>query len=151
MKACRCHAASATVCRFRLRTLFVLLTLACLWLGWNVRVVNQRREMLKDVESRGGRVIAGSTLINGAPPAAQGGSAGVWSSSISSLTILPMDGRVSWPRKLLGDHTIAVMYLPSSEFYADDAERIQEVFPETLLLPGPFGMQVSGSIYTRLQ
>ena len=43
--------------RFGLRSLFLLITLVCVWLGWNARVVNERREMLRDAESRGASVI----------------------------------------------------------------------------------------------
>ena len=110
--------------RFRLRTLFVLLTIGCLWLGWNVRIVNQRRDMLGDIRSRGAETI--EWMANGG-------------------VVVFSDSEISWTRQLLGDLNIAFVYLPSAEFSSYEAQRIQDVFPEAVLLPGPFGMQATNS------
>jgi hypothetical protein len=40
--------------RFSLRTLFVLVTVLCVWLGWQVHLVKQRRAFLHWVDARGG-------------------------------------------------------------------------------------------------
>jgi hypothetical protein len=127
--------------RFGLRSLLVVVTLACVWLGWNANVVHQRRAMLADVESRGGRIIVGYALFQGSELVSADPSSWRAPRSFSSLTMLPGDQNLSWIRALLGDRTIAVIYLPSGEFADDDAQRIQAAFPEALLLPGPFGMQ----------
>jgi hypothetical protein len=41
--------------RYSLRTLLAVLTVGCLWLGWNVNIVQQRQAMLKEIETSGGR------------------------------------------------------------------------------------------------
>ncbi len=110
--------------QYSLRLLFIVITLACLWLGWNAQVVGLRRETLRAVEENGGRAIGWNTMLDDrSPSSAQFNSA------------------VSWVRRLLGDHVVEVIYLPSSAFSAYDGERIQAVFPEAVLLPAPFGIQ----------
>jgi hypothetical protein len=126
--------------RFSLRALLTLVTLCCLWLGWDASLVHARRAMLLEVESRGGRIIGGTALVNGF---ASNSTPSQWpaSGNVTALTVLPDERPISWTRQLMGDHTIGVIYLPSGEFSDDDGRRIQAAFPEALLLPGPFGMQ----------
>jgi hypothetical protein len=114
--------------RFSLRMLFVLVTVICLWLGWNARTVNARRALLAEIESRGGQAICGPEVIG----------LRCWS---PALLFVETDVPVSPIRRLLGDSVVEVIYLPSAAFSCDDGDRIQDVFPEALLLPGPFGMQ----------
>ena len=40
--------------RFGLRTLFVVVTIVCLWLGWNVRLVQHRKAMRAQIVASGG-------------------------------------------------------------------------------------------------
>ena len=46
--------------RFGLRTMFVVLTVFTLWLGWQAKIVRDRKEALTDLESCGGRALAPS-------------------------------------------------------------------------------------------
>jgi hypothetical protein len=129
--------------RYSLRMLFVLVTVCCLWLGWNASVVRARRDMLRDVESRGGRAIEGFVLEGGQPLAWLDSTNMVPASGAMCEPVLPSSESPSSIRQLLGDATVGVIYLPSSEFSNEDAQRIQAKFPEALLLPGPFGMQAN--------
>ena len=41
--------------RFSLRTLLVVVTAVCVWLGWQASIVYQRKAMKAEIEARGGR------------------------------------------------------------------------------------------------
>ena len=43
--------------RFSLRTLFVLMTVGCVWLGWESHIVSHRQEMRRQIVLAGGRVL----------------------------------------------------------------------------------------------
>ena len=43
--------------RWSLRTLFVAVTVLCVWLGWQVNVVQQRRAMANRIRAEGGSVV----------------------------------------------------------------------------------------------
>ena len=43
--------------RFRLRTLFVLLTLACLWLGWQAKRARDQKQAVAAIRAAGGNII----------------------------------------------------------------------------------------------
>jgi hypothetical protein len=40
--------------RFSMRTLFAVVTVVCVWVGWNVNAVRTRQSMRKDIEASGG-------------------------------------------------------------------------------------------------
>src|SRR5262245_35817365 len=47
--------------RYSLRTLLVLVTVFCLWLGWQVRIVHKRKAALREIEDAGGGSSRGTT------------------------------------------------------------------------------------------
>jgi hypothetical protein len=102
--------------------------------------------MLSEVESRGATYIRSPRFVD------QGSltfrDSGNWPPPTRPLTAAVVDAESSltWTRRLLGDQSLEVIYLPSGAFSADDGERIQATFPEALLLPAPFGGQWTYSL-----
>ncbi len=88
--------------RFSLRTLFVVVTVFAVWLGWNARQVRQRERMLQSY----------GVLFYGNAP------------SVNSQKKLPF----LW--SVLGAKYIGTIQLPPDEFTNDDLRRFQVAFPE---------------------
>ena len=99
--------------RFSLRTMFVLLTVFGVWLGWEYRVVAERNAVRRFIEDHGG---AFRTLDKNNPA---------------------YKPRLPWVRRLLGDEPAAAVLLPfdvanSQGLYhhRESMERAQSAFPE---------------------
>ncbi len=90
--------------RFGLRTLFVLLTLSAVFLGWNVHQVREREKLLRSISVRG--AMFGS--INSGQP--QQPLPLVWS--------------------LLGATPVGFIEVPSGIFSEYDLHRLKTLFPE---------------------
>lgn len=91
--------------QFGLRTLFVVVTVCCIglgWIGWQVNVVQSRKALLEWISGSSGFV----TIDDFAKPA-----------------------RVSWIRRLLGDHEITGIELLDSTD-PTQLDRIKSAFPE---------------------
>jgi hypothetical protein len=91
--------------RFRLRTLFVVFTVACAaaaWLGWNIRLVGQRNMARESIVANGGWV---ATSEAGKSPS------------------------VSVVRRLLGDEPVEHIVFPH-DTPPDDVALACEPFPE---------------------
>lgn len=96
--------------QYRLRTLFVIVTLAailCSWFGAQAKAVRERREMLAHIEND----LKGQT---------------VWILGDRPIPTVPL------VRRMLGDEAIEVIDLPTSTS-AQECRRIQSVFPEAFL------------------
>ena len=98
--------------RFSLRTLFVVVTVLCLWLGWNVHQVQQRKEWLEYIQANG---------------------AAIWSEEPPRRTTrsknYPAD-HLPLIRRLLGAHPIGTIQLSHGRFTEDDLARVTGLFPE---------------------
>jgi hypothetical protein len=96
--------------RFSLRTMFVVVTVGCIWLGWQVYLVQKRKALLQLSESSGGGWTARDAIYSpdGVPE--------------------PLITDISWYRKLLGDHAVAYILLQA----ATESELIaaRSLFPE---------------------
>jgi hypothetical protein len=93
--------------RFSLRTLFVVTTVLCLWIGWNVRQVHHRAAIARLIESRGGTL------------------------SENSLTGCP-GGKLPVIWKVLGAKRIWSIELPAGKFSAEEVLQIRTAFFEGL-------------------
>jgi hypothetical protein len=88
--------------RFSLRTLFVLVTVLCVWLGWHVKWINDRHQALIEFADWSKTPNVGEPLRN-AP----------------------------WSLRLLGEEPIQWMALePDSGKKEADRKRLQGLFPE---------------------
>jgi hypothetical protein len=100
--------------------LFVLVTALCCWLGWESRVVQQRRALLSELKTKpafqfmSAKTFQEITKLN--PP---------WAPT-------PPVAKIPLTRRLLGDEAIQrVIYARFYQGYSDDdLARIQKVFPE---------------------
>src|SRR5688572_6624280 len=99
--------------RFSLRTLFVVVTLACCWLAWEISIVRGRESALRALRPNPAfQVTAADDWAPRPPPAAL--------------------ARVSIMRRLLGDRAIQqIEFVPEMSGYsAQEHERLKLRFPE---------------------
>jgi hypothetical protein len=89
---------------FTLTAFLLAVTAVCLWLGWQSRIVHERRDVLQMIKARGGLV----------DPRSAG------------------DGLSSWFFGALGDEPVSCIYIYPDEFSDDEIDRIRAAFPELL-------------------
>ena len=105
--------------RFSLRTMFVLVTVFAIWLGWNVRQVRQRAEVVSQVEANGGWVLR------------------------TSPGLMATSGNLPFSWWLVGARPVYTVSLDRDYEPAKQA-RIEQLFPEAFVMPyirdhGPLG------------
>ena len=109
---------------FRLRTLFVVVTLLACWLGWELRIVRERQAMLRWVEEHRGSVDEFDQPGTG-------------------MGLRLQTNRRKFPamRRLFGDAPIAFLlfYEPEGRAEQKDVDRISAMFPEAIagIIPAP--------------
>ena len=109
--------------RFSLRTMLVLMTVFCIWLGWQVSIVRERKAVLAELKRHhptGTSYICLETFL--ADPAHQAAQA---HPDVKAI-------RISWFRRLLGDETCVSLGTPGPLDPAI-AERMERAFPEAKL------------------
>ena len=98
--------------RFSLRTLFVVVTVVCVWLGWQVPIVRDRHGLLRWVRDFEGPV----------------------------LTAGPEDDEsleLPFFRRLIGDRAVTFIGFPSDVVSMEEIRRIERAFPEAeVVVPG---------------
>jgi hypothetical protein len=98
--------------RFSLRTLFVLVTILCLWLGYQVNWIWQRREFVRklrdDSVKTGDRSARTETLQGHDSPT------------------------IPWIRRVFGDQAYSILVLPK-KYSPELIERANDLFPEALV------------------
>lgn len=98
--------------RFSLRSLFVVITCACVWLGYQMNIVHQRQALRKSIVARGG-------VVTETDP--------------SAARMPDLEG-IAWYRQLLGDRAAASIELPPDPATHDvsigDLQAALEIFPE---------------------
>jgi hypothetical protein len=110
--------------QFSLRTLLIgvtLLAVPCAYVGWQIKIVQERRSMLARIASTGGEVM----MLPSAP--------GVTYSPVVNHNgkLVPDCGVISAFRHWLGDE--AVVYIkPPASMGKEDIERIVALFPDAL-------------------
>jgi hypothetical protein len=115
--------------RYRLRTLFVVVTVIGVLLAWvasQERIVLQRRALLNLLEQSGGSVVADepgpSKFVISAPP---GPSAEAMRRTLAGIYDR---AHIPWLRRLLGDRAIYVLILPAP--LEHERLHFEQVFPE---------------------
>ena len=96
--------------RFSLRTLFVLMSLLCIWLGWNVYQVRQRETVLQYLRQQ--QVFMEANNYPEHP----------WRRSLPFIW--------SW----LGAKPVGRILLPHWQYSDDDCRTIQRLFPEAAVI-----------------
>jgi hypothetical protein len=97
--------------RFRLRTMFVLVTAVALWLGWELRIVRQRRAAV--AELRGDPSAQVFTVMDYEIP-------------FDMNDDMPT---VPWLRRFLGDVPVELIRYPAGR-NESDKRRLKTLFPE---------------------
>lgn len=101
---------------FSLRTLFVVMTILAIWLGWDLQIVRERKAVLSEIE----RIDALSRVESG--QLAMAPSNGPWGNSYE----------VSLARRILGDESRGMLNLPPS-LSSEWITRAEQAFPEAEL------------------
>lgn len=104
--------------RFSLRTMFIIITVLCCWLGWESSVVRGRQNTLRDLRTKPGIDITTATA---------------WKHRFPLGTTPPQPpAKISTVRTWLGDEAIQeIGYTVNfSNLSSEDEARIQKVFPE---------------------
>ena len=100
--------------RFSLRTMFVLLTVCAVWLGWELKFVRERQAWVQ----------ANSALIRPAEPVAVGSAMGMFAYSIATKHYFPF-----W-RRWLGDAPVPSIVFPAGDGAGTSREDVKRLFPE---------------------
>ena len=115
--------------RFSLRSLFLVVTALCLWLGWNVNVVRLRRAVLAQVPNDIGVVEWKIATRATDRDHLDARIASIKDSTHCRRHAAPSAGpRLSLIRRWLGDEPIGVVAL----WNESDFHRISSLFPEAL-------------------
>jgi hypothetical protein len=101
--------------RYNLRTLMLVVTLLCLWLGWEFNAIQERRAIVEWTVANDGLVYNGGSHI------------GFFDGSFSTLTFTPAS--MPFWRRWMGDVAALEITLPASAT-ARDHRRAQRAFPE---------------------
>ena len=114
--------------RFSLRTMFVVVTLLCCWLGWESNIVRQRQSLLKELTTKAEFQVT---------------KAGEWMSYPPVGTTPAPRASVSLVRRLLGDEAVQeIGYSTHSQPPSEaDRSRIARVFPEARIYEIPILME----------
>jgi hypothetical protein len=100
--------------QFRLRTLMILVALMavpCAYVGWQAKIVRERRALLDQIEAAGGGDETAVFYNSASPPPPP------------------------WLRRILGDETIELLLVPSTTD-EETMARIHLLFPDTQILVG---------------
>ncbi len=107
---------------FSLRTMFVVVTVLCLWLGWNANIVLERKAFIEMLKRQGHNPYR-ATISPNDPFGATGG------------TVFRGPGKfranpLPWVRRMLGDEPVPILGLPD-DMDAAQVRRVRKLFPET--------------------
>ena len=119
--------------RFSLRTLFLVVTVFCLWLGWQASVVRERKSLLRSLENDPHLLF--DPLHTSFGP-------GKMVLTFGTLTNHRDGPYVPWFRRMLGDDNVTSLGLPS-EMTEEDLRRFKIAFPEAVISQEPVGMRFS--------
>ncbi|HEV3417416.1 MAG TPA: hypothetical protein VG056_11395 [Pirellulales bacterium] len=106
-----------------MRTLFLVMTAICVWLGWESHVVRERKAALVEIKWSNGFVLSLAEMRELTASSSKGGPMTAALSSMTRHSTIPS------VREWLGDEAIASITL-SSKSSEDDVRRIATLFPE---------------------
>jgi hypothetical protein len=118
--------------RFSLRTMFLLLTAVCLWLGWNVQIVQERNFMRHEIRRNGGYLILEHTVQH--PLDAN-------DNQVMGNRTFNIQGharQIPFVRRLLGDTPVQLIQVRRKVEVAGT----RRVFPECKVVVDPFADRV---------
>ena len=105
--------------RFTLRTLFVVVTVFSIWLGWQASVVRERMVLRKAIEDAASDsfepYVAVGTRDDG--------------STVSTWGCKWSVNPIPWYRRMLGDEPVGDLGVPPG-WSAGDAQHLKRAFPE---------------------
>lgn len=109
---------------FSLRTMFILMTLLCCWLGWELSIVRHRQATLRELQTKHAlSITTANEYAARYPPGAP----------------IPTLARISFVRRCLGDQAIQEIWHPPHQSVDDpDLKRLAEVYPEAELFTAHF-------------
>ena len=93
---------------FSLRSLFVLVTVLCVWLGWDMSIIRERQRLWRLVNEKGGYTLTSDPFEN-----------------------------ISTIRRLLGDRGRHIFAVPAEYFSEDATDHIRQMFPEAEVMRDP--------------
>jgi hypothetical protein len=107
---------------FSLRTMFVLMTVLCCWLGWEMSIVRQRQSVLKELKLNPDyRVTLAADWEKGPMP-------GVWPD-------IPAVAAIPTMRTWLGDQAVQEIWYPHFQTESQpEVRRLARTFPEARLI-----------------
>lgn len=94
--------------RFSLRTLFVVVTVFAVWLGWELSFIKERKASIRLIRDKYGSVYTSSDLAD---------------RPVTDLVSIPF-----W-RRMLGDEAVQMVRLTPA-FSDNDLRNVQRIFPE---------------------
>jgi hypothetical protein len=107
--------------RFSLRTMFVVITVLCCWLGWESSVVRVRQGTLRELRTKPGIEVT---------------TAAAWKQRFPTGTLPQPAAQISTVRTWLGDEAIQeIGYTVNfSDLSTEEQARLEKVFPEAKLV-----------------
>ena len=100
--------------RFGLKSVFIVLTVCCLWFGWQVRLVREREQLWQFVKSVDPEVNLGPISLN-------------------------EDRQLPYVWKLLGAKYEPALFLRRDHFSQTEIDRVITLFPESQIHVAPKG------------
>jgi hypothetical protein len=115
--------------RFSVRTLLVAVTIFCVWLGWQVKIVRERARLRIWAADHGTVSLAGDGSLS-VPAANQG-----WRFTPSGKPAWrPRSASgIPWYRKMLGDQAVEGIWIYAAWREEHEVARIDAQFPEAAL------------------
>jgi len=109
--------------------MFVVVTVICVWLGWNVNIVRERELLLKSLET--------DESLSFDPFRTRFSNVTKWNFSVSEISSMKRSGvSIPWFRRMLGDQAVMMLTLPQS-MSESDILRFKSAFPEALISQEP--------------
>jgi hypothetical protein len=105
---------------FRLRTALIVLTIGCVWLGWQANLVHQRRVVRNEIEAAGGMVLESDRP-------------GTWPYHVPigyNLVQIRPAQPVGWLRELMGDKAVAAILVRKEQMSVGALSTAVARFPE---------------------
>ena len=119
---------------FTLRTMFVVVTVLCCWLAWNVNAVQKRKHLI-DWASFHGVVLNRDFTWDGLSPAMRARKKALNPQPVAITRRMPKVGDISWFRRgFLNDQAVTSISIPYVWRNEAEAHQIDASFPEAKII-----------------